>query len=732
MVSEDEDTPPAAPATWRPARAAAELFALCGLALAQPLFDVFGAAPDVVLAHGADRGDLVVFGLLVLLVPAAVLWVVELVVSRVHPTAARFLHGAFVVGLASAAVLQFLKLSAEITGRRLALAVALAAATFAVAYVRSATVRRWVVAMSPAPLVFLAVFLLASPAADAVSETSVDAVAGGADGNGRSVVMIVADELPMEALIDGSGQVDPVLYPNLARLAGEGTWFRNTGTAATVTAVAVPALLTGRQPQDGLAPTAADHPENLFTLLGEGYDLEAIETTTSLCPPTLCGGPLVDQTPTAAPATAEAGLRGLLDDAGRAVRDLLSFDPFPGPQPVPLETVPVPPADTGAAGAGGFEMPTFELPDVTDFVASIEEGEGPTVHFLHVQLPHSPYVFAPDGRVYQDRTSVESTLEIAGRRSAVPYETDLARQRLVLQTQYVDGIVGQVLDRLDETGQAEDTAVVFTSDHGVGLVPGEEKRPIAAEEPVAEAIYPDLLLVPLLLRAPGVEAGAVDDRNAMTVDVLPTLADLLDVEVPDGVEGVSLLASARDDDEKQFVQVLPRDATGAFGFEVTGTRGPAAIGPPVHYDGAPVLADALSRHLDRLFDGAGPDHRAYHVVPEGDLVGRRVVTIASAPSFAAEVELDALDQLEDYGVEVPFAPLRVRGRLVGNPVGPVTLAVAVDGVVAAVAPTFASGGDTHRIDLMLDHTLVGPGTHRTAVYAVVDDGRLAPIESAGG
>lgn len=61
-----------------------------------------------------------------------------------------------------------------------------------------------------------------------------------------------------------------------------------------------------------------------------------------------------------------------------------------------------------------------------------------------------------------------------------------------------------------------------------------------------------------------------------------------------------------------------------------------------------------------------------------------------------------------------------------------TLAVAVDGVVAAVAPTFASGGDTHRIDLMLDHTLVGPGTHRTAVYAVVDDGRLAPIESAGG
>ena len=700
-------------------RRALELFALCGLAIAQPLYDTFGRAPDVFLAHGADRADLVLFAVLVLLVPPVVLWLVEVAVTAIDDRAGRLLHTVLVVGLASLAVLQFLKLTMDLTGRRLALAVAVAAVAIALVYLRVAVVRRWLAVMAAAPLLFFGVFVVASPAADALDPEDVEA-ATGVEGNGTSVVMVIADELPMQALLDGDGAVDAELFPSLARLAGEGTWYRNTGTAATVTAVALPALLTGQDPENGLAPTAADHPENLFTLLGGSYDLEAIETTTSLCPRRLCDGPLVDADPTAATVARDDGLGGLLDDAATTLRDLASFDPFVGPRPVPLEVVEAP-VEEGPAAPADLASPGFELADVRDFVASIEADEGPTVHLLHVQLPHAPYVFTPDGRVYQDRTSAASTLEIAGRRSPVPYETALARQRLALQTSYVDGIVGQVLDRLDETGVADRAAVVVTSDHGVGLQPGEEKRPLTATEPVAEAVYPDLLQVPLLVRAPGLAAGAVDDRNAATIDVLPTIAELVDVEVPWAVDGRSLLGPPRPDDERTFVQVLPRDAAGDIGFEIDGTRGPAAIGPPVTYDGAETFERALARNLDAdLFGGATGPHRAYHLVPSGDLVGRPVDELEIGAGAAGRVELEPSDEA--------FAPLRVRGRVVGADEGPLTVAVAVDGMVAAVVPTFASEGDDHRLDLMLDHTVAtasAPGELR--FYAV--ESELAPLAS---
>lgn len=725
------------PAPRAALRSGAELFALSGLAIAQPLFDTFGRAPDVFLAHGADRADMVRFGVLVLVVPPALLWLVEQGVGLVHRGAARVLHGALVVGLATAAVLQFLKLSADLTGRRLALVVAVVAVGFAVAYTRWAVVRRWVVVMAPAPLFFLAAFLVASPVAELYGADEVDAAAGVGAGNGRSVVMVVTDELPMDVLIDGTGRIDADLYPNLAALADEATFFRNTGTAATVTAVAVPALLTGQAPENGLAPTAADHPENLFTLLGEAYDLEAVETTTSLCPAALCAGPMVDRAPETALQATDDGLGGLLEDARSAVRDMVSFDPYAGPQPVPLETVAVEAerteagADPGADLDAGFEAPTYQIADVEDFVASIEEEEGPTLHFLHVQLPHSPYVFTPDGRAYQDRSSIESMLEIAGRRSDQPYETDLARQRLVLQTQYVDGIVGQVRDRLEVTGLADDSVVVLTSDHGVGLVPGEEKRPISGDAPVAEAIYPDLLYVPLLVEAPGLAAGAVDDRNAMTIDVLPTIADLLDVDLPWPVDGRSLVGDeARASPEKRFVQVLPRDATGAFGFEVTGTRGPAAIGPPVTYDGATWFRRALDRDLDELFRGRNPDHPAFDLVAGGELVGVALDEIGPGAAGPGAARIDDLEALRSYPASAPFAPLRVRGRLEGVGGDAVTLAVAVDEIVAGVAPTFASGEDTHRFDLMLAPELVAPGEHRVEVFLIEGaDGRrrLRPV-----
>ena len=52
--------------------------------------------------------------------------------------------------------------------------------------------------------------------------------------------------------------------------------------------IAVPAILTGQRPKPGTLPSLADHPDNLFTLLGKRYTIRASEQVTRLCPSRYC------------------------------------------------------------------------------------------------------------------------------------------------------------------------------------------------------------------------------------------------------------------------------------------------------------------------------------------------------------------------------------------------------------------------------------------------------------
>lgn len=89
---------------------------------------------------------------------------------------------------------------------------------------------------------------------------------------------------------------------------------------------------------------------------------------------------------------------------------------------------------------------------------------------------------------------------------------------------YVDHLVGQLLDALDETGLADDTAIVFFSDHGdwagdYGLV---EKWPSGLDD--------CLTRIPLIIRAPGGTAGHVVDEQTACFDIMPTTLELAGIE----------------------------------------------------------------------------------------------------------------------------------------------------------------------------------------------------------
>ena len=84
--------------------------------------------------------------------------------------------------------------------------------------------------------------------------------------------------------------MDAELYPNFARLARDATWYRDTASVDQDTPYAVPAILDGRLPRQERLPVAADHPRNIFSLLGDRYELHVREDATALCAPRLCTG----------------------------------------------------------------------------------------------------------------------------------------------------------------------------------------------------------------------------------------------------------------------------------------------------------------------------------------------------------------------------------------------------------------------------------------------------------
>ena len=731
-------------------RSLLELLAVTGLAVAQPILDVFGKAPEAFVAHDASTIDIVLFALVVTFVPALVLWAVEMLVRALDAEAGRILHVMLLAALVGLFAIQVLK-DLHITAGVILLLLGVAAAGLAAAAYRWKGVRSWLAVLAIGPAVFLASFLWMSPSSDLLRSNDVGAAEVHQTGEARSVVMIVWDEWPLNSIVNADAEIDADLFPNLAALAEDGAWYRNATTVATATTAAVPAILSGRYAHDGASPTAADHPENLFTLLASQYDLEVSESVTAMCPDSLCSDPFIDDPSASAEAEAAAEeeasatesnpLSRLMDDALASYRAMISLDPdAAGPQSVTEDvtavtdtTAPatdpdaveaaVDEARTQQGGAGGF--PALQIDSFESLVSSIEEGEDPALHFLHIQLPHTPYRFLPDGRTYAEAGFGPGIGgDIVGSRGPEAADAVADRQQLLLQVGYVDRLVGQVVVRLKEAGLYDDTMIVMTSDHGTGFVPGESHRGLDDSDHLAGALYPDILYVPLIVKAPGLEPGTVSDDNVMSIDILPTIADVLGIDVPWSLDGQSLLGPARTTSEKQFNKVKMDGGPGGFGGGPGGFGGGVSLAPTQSFDGDEVLPQNLDRNIDTLLIGHNTEHRLFAITRDGDLVGTDTANLEQAPAAGGTLLVDGgLDALEAYTSDDVVVPVHLTGSVDGGPSGDLTVAFAVDGVIAAVVPTFPDGDQPHYFDAILDpSTLTGPAPHHVRALLITGQG----------
>ena len=108
----------------------------------------------------------------------------------------------------------------------------------------------------------------------------------------------------------------------------------------------------------------------------------------------------------------------------------------------------------------------------------------------------------------------------------------------------VDRWIGRLLQKIDDLGLLEDTAIIFTTDHGTYI--GEHnyvgKRP---------RLYEEVAHIPLIIRLPdslGAPSGRRDEI-VQSPDIMPTILELAGVNIPPTVQGRSFLSVIRGESE---------------------------------------------------------------------------------------------------------------------------------------------------------------------------------------
>ena len=647
--------------------------------MSQPILSDLRAGAGYFVARRVQPLDIVVLVLVVTLAPGVaanvVVWLAGLFSKVLRSLVEAGAVGIFLTLLLRTFALRIVSAPAA------ALLIPIAMGTaMAVTYYRSEWLRDGLTWVSPAPVIIAGFFLFTPPVVHLVVPPSFVAVEAGVESK-APVVFIVFDELPLVSLLDRAGEMDVGRYPNFAALAETSTWYKYTATAHDLTLWAVPAMLTGDLPDQSLVPTTANYPGNLFTLLDRSHELSVMESHTYLCPSEMCGE-------TRPPTTFSQRFGSLIGDAARLYAMIIA------PDPSASESV----SDTfnEALAEAEASADRESIPDRRKPFEAFLNGitpEDSRLYYAHLPLPHIPFQYYPSGRQYLGWGELE------GQEGELWFDQALAEQgyqRHLFQVEYVDRLLGQLLDRLEHVGILDEAILVVTADHGASFRADTPRRGLVDINAF------EIGMVPLFIKAPGQSTGIVETTPARTIDVLPTVAAYLGIELPWPHQGQSLTENPRTAPPLQVKAYWERDLV-----ELD--------------DVAEGVLDATEYAYSIFGDGKGRIDP--HSLGDYDSLIGRAPEEVSTGSSPLEVHVDNLWRLDHVSESISFLPGFVRGEVTGDVEPEMHIAIALNGQIRTVVPVM-EGDETTSFSAILPENAFAPGFNDVTLMAVT-----GPIES---
>jgi hypothetical protein len=682
-----------------------EIGVLSSFGFAQPLFNLLSKNAEFLVVRRSQPLDIFLLILVLCLLLPAALIVLELVAAMVTPRLLDWLQGFLITLLISITLLPVLKHLGKLPGAGwLALALVLGLG-FAFAHWYFERVRALLLWLSPAMLIFPALFVANSSVRKIIFPKPQPARASVPQAAAPSapVVMVIFDEFPLISLLDEHWRIDATLYPNFAALSQEATWCRNATSVSEGTLNAVPAIVDGCYPRTSLKrlPNAADYPRSLFRLVGKSYQFNVVENNTRLCPDDLCG-----ESDSAVPLGKR--MRGLLAD----ISILYLYILLPSDLTAHLPDITHSWKDFATRLQQG-PSPWLVYDQLTNwddrveifrkFTNSIKPSPKPTLHFLHILLPHAIWEFLPSGKRYTlPEQGIPGVLGHNDRGAdpnkwtGDPWLVAQGYQRHLLQVGLMDRLVGELINHLKRTGLYDPALIVITADHGASFRPNDSRRSVTRTN------YPDIMLVPLFIKSPHQKEGQITDRNVETMDILPTMADILKIPLPWSVDGRSMLDRSSPERKQKLIVSDPGQE---FVFESRLTASNESLKYKLSLFGT-------GRGLEGLF----------RIGPHNELIGRRIDSFPDIDDSAIECDIDGDSYFNSVDTSAPVILTHITGQVLHPQMEnfkPRQLAVAANGIIQAVTQSYQSGNE-ERFAALLPESALQPGHNDVEIYRVFE------------
>jgi len=191
------------------------------------------------------------------------------------------------------------------------------------------------------------------------------------------------------------------------------------------------------------------------------------------------------------------------------------------------------PGRPGRHGDDGLIIGRETMEPIFDFIETAEKEEKPFYLWYAPFLPHTPH--NPPERILEHYANLG---------------LDPALAKYYAMCEWFDETCGQLIDHLEEKGLRDNTLIYYVCDNGWiqrtadTVVPKGFRRSYAPGS--KQSVHEGGVRSPVILSWPGVINPDIRGDLVSSIDLMPTVLSVAQIDIPDGLPGINLLPNARD------------------------------------------------------------------------------------------------------------------------------------------------------------------------------------------